>query len=136
MRPDRRFWTRAVGISAGLFFVWWMLVTRGATPYLVQDGAFLIPVVAVMIASTVPIRSKLIAVGVLVAVFALGDTVAYLMGVRETARTGVVYANSLGSRLGGAAYHAFRVGVPVAGLLLFTGLPSLAGRKPRSERTA
>ena len=117
MTPVTRFAVRVLVLSAALFGVWWVLIDGYSRYGLLMDAAFMLPVIAVILASAFPTRGKLRALGVLAVLFVLGDTAALLAGLGEVSATGLPSSEAVLDQAAAALYHVFRLGLPIAVLV-------------------
>lgn len=123
MRPEVRFALKAFVGSVGLFGVWWWLViVTGEGHATVVDGAgFCVPVLASILASELDRTRRTIAAAGLLLLYVVGELVFAASGMRVVAETGRVPEDTLLWHVAAAAYHAFRLGLPVAVLVAATG---------------
>ena len=103
-----------------MFLAWWAAATRDLRIAVLEDAGFLVVAIALILASATEFRRKLLFTLGLVGVFALFDTVALLTGLRALVEDPGA-SGDLPSELGRAVFHAFRLGLPIAGVLFFAG---------------
>ena len=120
MDPRIGFALKTLVFSLLLFLVREVLISGPAPLWLAQDAGFVVPAVAVILASGMDTRRKAGTILALGTVFVLGDTVAELSGVRVVSETGIPASDTPGGHVAAGLYHVFRVGVPVAALLVAT----------------
>ena len=100
--------------SLGLYFVWWAYVSLTGGEWLLAAAGFSVAAVAVLLASQLSRREKLGYTAALLLLAALGEIVAELAGIVTVA------GQDGGPQLAGAAYHTFRIGLPITILLIAT----------------
>lgn len=120
MRPRTSFLVRWMAVSLALAAAWWAVIRAQNGWWIVENAGFCIPVLAAVFASTMSWRKKGWAAGTLAAVFLLGDAIAELSGVRAMAADASGFA-TIGGSVAGVLYHVFRMGVPIAALLIVVG---------------
>lgn len=120
MRPRTSFFLRTLAISVVLAAVWWSVTITYTDWWVIGNAGFSVPVFAAILASTMDWRSKGRALGALAAVFLLGDVIAEVSGARAIAG-GAPGGDSAAGSVVAALYHVFRMGVPIATLLVVAG---------------
>ncbi len=119
MKPRTAFILRALGFSLPLFVAWWFATAGPAqVRWIVADAGFVIPVLAIILASRLTRREKILAIGSLVVLFVEMDIVFSLLGVRGVAETGQATTNTAMGYSVAAIYHALRIGLPIGTLIV------------------
>jgi hypothetical protein len=87
---------------------------------LVENAAFLLPVISVLAVSALPIRRKVFGIAMLLAAYLASEAPFVMTGTGSFGGEVAVSSQALGAAARAGLHHAFRLGLPLAILVLMT----------------